>query len=143
VILVDINILVYAVNTEFDEHSKIRDWLDQQLTGPARVGLPWHSLLGFLRLVTSPRVFPKLMPISVAWRQVSDWLACETVWMPQPTERHAKVLGTLLARPGVTGNLVPDAHLAALAIEHGLTLCSTDGDFARFPNLNWFNPLAR
>jgi len=80
------------------------------------------------------------MPI--AWRQVLDWLACEPAWMPGPTERHAEVLGQLLELPGVHGALVTDAHLAALAIEHGLILCSTDGDFARFPNLRWENPLA-
>ena len=71
-----------------------------------------------------------------------DWLACESVWTPEPTEHRAQVLGGLLVQPGVHGNLVADAHLAALAMEHGLTLCSTDGDFARFPKLRWQNPLA-
>ena len=80
--------------------------------------------------------------MDAAWRQVEDWLACETVWIPQPTERHGQVLGVLLSYPGVRANLVHDAHLAALAIEHGLTLCSTDGDFARFRELKWLNPLA-
>src|SRR5664280_1531102 len=74
--------------------------------------------------------------------QVRAWLACETAWIPQPTERHADLLNELLALPGVHGNLVPDAHLAALALGHGLTLCSTDGDFARFPILRWQNPIA-
>jgi len=77
-----------------------------------------------------------------AWQQVTTWLSAETAWTPAPTERHATVLGGLQALPGLQGNLVPDAHLAALAIEHGLTLCSTDGDFARFPGLSWRNPLA-
>ena len=76
-----------------------------------------------------------------AWEQVSTWLSAETAWVPAPTERHAAVLADLLVLPGVHGNLVSDAHLAALAIEHGLTLCSTDGDFARFPGLTWRNPL--
>ena len=80
--------------------------------------------------------------MAAAWQQVSQWLACEPAWIPLPTERHGEVLGRLLAEPGMYGNLVPDAHLAALAIEHGLTLCSTDGDFARFPELKWLNPLA-
>jgi uncharacterized protein len=70
------------------------------------------------------------------------WLACDLAWVPEPTERHAAVLGGLLTLPGVRGNLIPDAHLAALAIEHGLTLCSTDGDFARFPGLAWQDPLS-
>ena len=80
--------------------------------------------------------------MAAAWEQVSTWLSAETAWIPAPTERHAAVLADLLALPGVHGNLVSDAHLAALAIEHGLTLCSTDGDFARFPGLSWRNPLA-
>ena len=79
--------------------------------------------------------------MTVTWQQVSSWLSAETVWTPEPTNRYPAVQGDLLAHPGVHGNLVPDAHLAALAIEHGLTLCSTDGDFARFPGLHWRNPL--
>ena len=79
--------------------------------------------------------------MAIAWQQVANWLSVATVWTPAPTERHAAVLGALLASPGLYANLVPDAHLAALAIEHGLTMCSTDGDFARFPGLVWFNPL--
>lgn len=80
--------------------------------------------------------------MATAWQQVLDWLGCDTVWIPQPTERHTSVLGGLLKQTGVHGNLVPDAHLAALAMEHGLTLCSTDGGFARFRELKWLNPVA-
>ena len=141
-ILVDANVLIYAHVSSVAQHNGARDWLDQELNGPAPVGLPWASLLAFLRLVTNPRVFEHPEPMTDAWRQVLAWLGCETAWIPQPTERHAEVLGELLALPGVRGNLVPDAHLAALAIEHGLTLCSTDGDFARFPRLHWVNPLS-
>ena len=141
-ILVDANILVYASNVESDQHAAARAWLDQQINGTAPVGLPWASLLAFLRLATNARVFRSPLAMAVAWQQVSRWLAAETVWTPEPTERHAALLGTLLALPGVHGNLVPDAHLAALAIEHGLNLCSTDGDFARFRGLQWRNPLA-
>jgi toxin-antitoxin system PIN domain toxin len=105
------------------------------------VGLPWPSLLGFLRLVSNPRVFERAEPIADAWAQVQAWLGCNTAWIPQPGEGHAELLGELLAVPGVQANLVPDAHLAVLAIEHGLVLCSTDSDFARFPLLRWTNPL--
>ena len=77
-----------------------------------------------------------------AWAQVTGWLSADPAWIPQATERHAEVLGQLVALPGIRGNLVHDADLAALAIEHGLILCSTDGDFARFPGLRWQNPLA-
>jgi hypothetical protein len=106
------------------------------------VGLPWPSLLGFLRLVTNPRVFERPAPIRSAWQQVEEWLDCEAAWIPAPTERHRQVLGRLVTEATVRANLVPDAHLAALAIEHGLVLASTDGDFARFPGLRFENPLA-
>jgi toxin-antitoxin system PIN domain toxin len=142
VILVDANILIYAHVRSFDQHEAAREWLDQQLNGWAMVGLPWASLLAFLRLVTNSRVFEHPESILDAWGQVRTWLACETVWSPEPTERHAQLLGEFLALPGVHGNLVPDAQMAALAVEHGLTLCSTDGDFARFRALRWLNPIA-
>lgn len=141
-ILVDANILVYSHVQSFAQHELARRWFDQQLSGSTRVGLPWASLLAFLRLVSNPRVFEHPEPISDAWRQVRHWLACEPVWIPQPTERHPDVLEELLALPGLHANLVPDAHMAALALEHGLTLYSTDGDFARFPKLRWSNPIA-
>ena len=104
--------------------------------------MPWPSLLGFLRIATNRRVFAEPAPTEEAWSLVLAWLARRPVWIPQPTERHAEILGRLLTLPGVRANLVHDAHLAALAIEHGLVLCSTDGDFARFPGLRWQNPLA-
>ena len=141
-ILVDANILIYASNEGASRHAQARDWLNDQLNGTSRFGLPWSALLAFLRLATNTRVFPRPLTMTLAWQQVSDWLACESVWTPEPTEHHAQVLGALLVLPGVHGNLVADAHLAALAMEHGLTLCSTDGDFARFPKLRWQNPLA-
>lgn len=142
-ILLDANVLIYAHVSTFSQHREARDWLDRQLSGFADVGLPWPSLLAFLRLVTNPRVFERPEPVADAWRQVRSWLTCESAWIPQPTDRHADVVSDLLALPGIHGNLIPDAHLAALAIEHGLTLCSTDGDFARFPGLNWLNPIAQ
>ena len=140
--LIDANILIYAHVSSFVQHKPARDWLDQQLNGLARVGLPWLSLVAFLRLVTNPRVFEHPEPIAEAWQQVQSWLRADTAWVPQPGERHADILDQFLALPGVHGNLVPDAHLAALAVEHGLTLYSTDGDFARFEALRWINPIA-
>jgi toxin-antitoxin system PIN domain toxin len=141
VILVDANLLVYAHVRGFAQHEAARAWLEGRLAGPAPVGLPWPSLLAFLRLVTNPRVFERPEPVADAWRQVEEWLGCAPVWVPLPSEAHREVLGRLLREPGVAGNKVPDAHLAAVAIEHGLVLCSTDGDFARFPGLRWENPL--
>lgn len=142
-ILVDANLLVYAHVTSMAQHPAARSWLDARLNGPAQVGLPWPALLSFVRLVSNPRIFEHPQPISKAWAQVEEWLTCPVVWIPQPTERHREVLGSLLTDRLTRSNLVPDAHLAALAIEHGLTLCSTDRDFAGFPNLRWDDPLRR
>jgi uncharacterized protein len=140
VILVDANLLLYAHVADFDQHPRAREWLDRRLQGPGRVGMPWPSLLGFVRIVSNPRVFPHAESPADAWRQVDDWLDADVAWVPTPTDRHRDVLATLM--PAVTSaNLVPDAHLAALAIEHGLALMSTDGDFARFPGLRWEDPL--
>lgn len=140
-ILVDANLLVYAHVASLPQHAAAHAWLDQRLNGGAPVGLPWPSLLAFLRLVTNPRIFPRPETPAGAWRQVRQWLDCPSTWIPQPTERHREVLGRLLEFQSFKANLVPDAHLAALAIEHGLTLCSTDGDFGRFAGLKWEDPL--
>jgi toxin-antitoxin system PIN domain toxin len=141
VILLDANLLVYARAATLPQHPAARQWLDRQLSGTARVGLPWQSLLAFVRIMANPRVFERPEPLSLAWRQVEEWLDQDSVWIPMPTDRHREALAGLLEQAGWSPNLVPDAHLAALAIEHGLTLCSTDGDFARFPGLRWENPL--
>jgi toxin-antitoxin system PIN domain toxin len=140
-ILLDANLLVYAHVTSLTQHHAARGWLDSRLNGPTPVGLPWPTLLSFVRLVSNPRIFEHPQPISKAWKQVNDWLTCSVVWIPQPTERHREILDSFLTDTLGRSNLVPDAHLAALAIEHGLTLCSTDRDFARFPNLRWEDPL--
>jgi len=142
VILVDVNLLLYARIADMPQHSAARDWLDGQLNGPTPVGLPWPSLLSFVRIATSPRIFRQPIPMSAAWQQVEEWLDCPVAWIPSPTERHRATLAALLHGEVSRGDLVPDAHLAALAIEHGLTLCSADGDFARFSSLHWENPIA-
>jgi len=141
VILVDANLLIYAYVESFAEHRIAQSWLDDRLNGSARVGLPWHSLLAFLRTVTNPRLFRQPVSTANAWRQVTDWLGNDSAWVPNPTDRHAEIFAAQVSLPGIQANLVHDAHLAALAIEHGLELCSTDGDFARFRELRWRNPL--
>lgn len=139
-ILVDANLLVYAHVRDVPQNEAARDWLDARLSGRTRVGLPWQSLLAFVRLVSNPRVFDRPESVSDAWTQVEAWLDAGPAWIPTPTDRHREVLAALI--PSVTkAVLMPDAHLAALAIEHGLTLASADGDFARFPGLRWQNPL--
>ncbi len=140
-ILIDANLLIYAAAPGMRQHQPASEWLDDQLNGNTAVGLPWHCLLAFLRVITNPRITSHSITAEEAWRQIVEWIECDPVWIPGPTERHREILGTLLAVPGVSGNLVPDAHLAALAIEHGLTLCSADAGFARFPGLRWVNPL--
>ncbi|CAN5164301.1 type II toxin-antitoxin system VapC family toxin [soil metagenome] len=139
--MLDANLLVYAHVRGFSQHDDARTWLDDQLTTATRVGLPWPSLLAFLRLVTNPRIFERPEPLGEAWGQVQEWLAAEPAWVPVPTPRHGDVLASLLGVSGAGGNLVPDAHLAALAVEHGVVVASTDGDFARFPGVRWVNPL--
>jgi uncharacterized protein len=141
VILVDANLLVYAHVASLPQHAAAHAWLDEQLNSSFQVGLPWPSLLAFVRLVSNPRVFQRPLAVTAAWRQVENWLGCPRVWIPGPTDRHREHLGRLLAEGGLEADLVPDAHLAALALEHGLILYSTDGDFARFGELTWRNPL--
>jgi toxin-antitoxin system PIN domain toxin len=142
VILVDANILIYATDPRSRQHEQARRWLDSQLSGDTRVGLAWESLLAFMRIVTNPRVFERSLSVAIAWRHVEEWLDCECVWAPAPGPAHRSILARLLGDLGGGPRLIPDAHLAALAIEHGLALCSSDGDFARFKGLRWINPLA-
>lgn len=139
-ILIDANLLIYAHVTNMPQHAKAKDWLDEVLNESYRVGLPWQSLLAFMRLVTNPRVFERPESTAEAWAQVKSWLDLENVWIPSPTGAHRNLLASLIAQVSES-NLVPDAHLAALAIEHGLVLCSTDGDMARFKGVTWKNPL--
>lgn len=138
-ILVDANLLIYASAPESAQHAEARVWLDERLNGSARVGLPWPSLLAFMRIVANPRLF-ETASLSHARSQVRSWLELRNTWIPTPTDAHHRILGELLEDER-SHRLVPDAHLAALALEHGLVLCSSDGDFARFPGLRWENPL--
>jgi toxin-antitoxin system PIN domain toxin len=140
-ILIDANLLIYAHVSSMPQHKVSAAWLDRHLNETSRVGLPWQSLLAFVRIVSNPRVFSKPLSPGKAFEQVLAWLELENVWTPGPTEKHAKILEGLLAGPAGASSLVPDAHLAALAMEHGLTLCSSDGDFYRFSGLRIENPL--
>lgn len=140
-ILVDTNLLVYALDEASPFHEAGRRWLEDRLNGPTGVGLPWPVLTGFVRIVSNPRISPKPMPIPRAWSQVREWLDLDVTFTPEPTPEHSRILAGLM--PTVTRpELVPDAHLAALAIQYGLVLCSADADFERFEGLAWENPLA-
>jgi toxin-antitoxin system PIN domain toxin len=142
VVLVDANLLLYAVNESDPHHQAALDWVTDQLNGTGRVALPWQSLGAFLRISTHPRAWPRPLSAGAAWSLVDDWLSAPATWVPSPEGRHSAILAALITRHELTGNLVPDGMLAALAIEHGLTVCSVDSDFARFDEIAWANPLA-
>jgi toxin-antitoxin system PIN domain toxin len=108
---------------------------------PARVGLPWPSLLAFVRIRTNPPAFERPLPPDEAWSRITACLAAPAAWVPNPTERHADVLGKLIVEHHLGSSMIPDAHLAALAIEHGVGVCSADTDFARSTGLEWVNPI--
>ena len=139
--LVNAKLLVYAHVADFDQHRTTYTWLDDRLNDTTPLGLPRSSLLAFARLVSNPRIFERPELIATAWQQVEPWFDAPASWIPLATDRHRKVLAQLLKTPNLRANHIPDAHLAALATEHGLPLCSTDTDFARFPDLTWENPL--
>lgn len=141
--LLDANVLLFAVDERSPFHTTCRTWLEAALNGPRRVGMPWASLLAFLRVATNPRAVELPLSPEGAWSHVERWIAAANAWIPTPGPGHAEILGELIRRHRVSGNLLPDAHLAALAIEHGLTVISTDSDFARFPEVRWENPLIR
>ena len=141
-ILIDANLLVYAHVASMPQHRTAISWLDQKLNGTAVVALPWQSLLSFARLVTNPRLFERPLSVVTAWQQIESWLNCPVVRIPNPGERYREILARLMAISVDRSNLIPDAQLAALAIENGFILCSSDRDFARFSELTWENPLA-
>jgi toxin-antitoxin system PIN domain toxin len=140
--IIDANLLLFATNPESPFHVRANRWLTRQLNGESRVGLPWDSLSAFLRVATNPRAFERPMQPGAAVDQIEDWLASDLAWIPTPTDSHARILGALIRRYELRGNLIPDARLAALAIEHGVEICSADTDFARFTEVRWRNPLA-
>jgi toxin-antitoxin system PIN domain toxin len=142
VIVVDLNLLLYAVNSDAPHHRGARAWWQATLDADEPVGLAWVVVLGFVRIATNPRILPHPIQADQALEVVDEWLAGPPVRLLEPTERHWPILADLLRPLGAAGNLVTDAHVAALAIEHGATLCSTDNDFSRFPGLRWRNPLA-
>ena len=138
--IVDANVLLYAVDEQSRFHSAARTWLEGAMNGVERVGLPWASLMAFQRIITHPRVTANPLTPADAWSFVAGWLDCDQAWVPAPGRRHADVLARLLIEGDLRGNLVTDAHLAALAIEHGTPICSFDSDFARFEGLIWIHP---
>lgn len=139
--LVDLNLLLYAVDEDSPQHGRARPWLEEVLSGTEEVGLAWIVLLGFVRISTNPVILKYPLGSDQALDYIDGWLAQPSANVIHPTERHAAHLRELLEPLGTAGNLTSDAHLAALAIEHGGELCSADTDFSRFTGLRWHNPL--
>ena len=140
-ILVDANLLLYAYHPKTEQHEKSRRWLEAVLSGTDVVGFAWLTLWAFVRISTNPRVFENPLSASEAADAVSSWLDQPVSTILQPGERHWDILRAVARDGQAVGPLFMDAVLAAIAMEHGATLCTTDRDFARFPGLKWTNPL--
>jgi uncharacterized protein len=138
--VVDANVLLYAVNSDTVHHRASGAWLDRSLSGADRVGFSWVALLAFLRLATRETLFPRPLSPGQAVRQVKEWLGAPGAVLVNPSPRHADVLSGLLASAGTAGNLVNDAHLAALAVENRADVVSYDADFGRFEGVRWRRP---
>jgi len=142
VILVDANLLIYAIDSDAPNHARARKWLEDSLSGTAVIGLAWIVILAFLRLTTRPGILARPLRLEAALEFVDEWLSQPCVEAVGPGPGHWAVLRNLLKTTGAAGNLTSDAHLAALAIESGSTVHSTDNDFKRFPGIEHVNPLA-
>jgi toxin-antitoxin system PIN domain toxin len=142
-IITDVNLLLNAYNRAFPDHLAARKWWEDSMNDRQAIGLPWVTILGFVRMMTNPRVMLNPMTVETAILAAESWLDQPNVEVVEPGPRHSVILFRLLRQAGVAGNLTTDAHLAALAIEHQARLASTDADFARFPDVRWFNPLVR
>jgi toxin-antitoxin system PIN domain toxin len=140
-ILLDANILLYAYNADVPEHGAISAWLEEVFAGPERVGAPWVSLWAFLRVSTNARLTRRPLAVSAAFEIVRDLIAQSNVAIVDPGSRHVEILRAVAVESRVSGPHMTDAALAALAIEHGAMLASTDRGFARFKGLRWVNPL--
>lgn len=140
--LVDLNVLLYVVNEDSHRHRAALDWWNAAINGDETIGLPWVVLLGFLRISTNPRVFPRPLEVDDAIAKINTWLSLENVRVLRESDSHWEILRSLISKAGTAGNLTTDAHLAALAIGHAAVLVSCDSDFGRFKGLRWENPLS-
>jgi hypothetical protein len=139
--LVDANLLLYAHDELSDRHAASREWFEDAIAD-GQVRFAWTTIWAFLRISTNSRASAHPLTIAQAMDIVDGWLAQPSAGILEPGERHATILAGLLRDGQITGPLVMDAALAAIAIEHGATLCTTDRDFSRFLNLDWTNPIA-
>jgi toxin-antitoxin system PIN domain toxin len=141
-IVPDVNLLIYAVDRDSPLHPRAKRWWEDSLSGTETIGLCWNVLLAFLRITTRQGPLRHPLSLTQAFDLIDDWLDQPSVTVLYPGRGHSRFLRDLLGPLGVGGNLTSDAHLAAIAIEHGAELCSLDTDFARFRGLRWRNPLA-
>jgi len=141
VTLLDANVLLYNHNEDAAQHEAIVAWLGEQRTIGETIGLSWITLWAFLRVSTNPKLWPVAKSVDDAWQIVQEWMRHPAVVMVEPGARHAEILENLMGAERVTGPKVTDAALAALAIEYGAVLASTDRDCRRFPTLRWVNPV--
>ncbi len=139
--IIDLNLLIYAINKDAPNHQKASTWWEKCLSEVETIGLAWIVLLGFLRITTNSQIMPHPLDHIQAIQLIDDWVQQPPVQIISPSERHWSILQKLLLDMGTASNLTTDAHLAALAIERGAVLYSVDSDFSRFPNLKWINPL--
>lgn len=140
-ILSDANLLIYAVNADSPQHKLARRWLEQSLSGTTSFGFTWTVMLAFLRITTHPKILQQPLSPEQAMTYLDGWLQQPCVTILQPGRNHWPILRNLINASGTAGNLTSDAHLAALAIEHGYSIYSADYDFQRFPGLTHVNPL--
>ncbi|MEM7482824.1 MAG: type II toxin-antitoxin system VapC family toxin [Acidobacteriota bacterium] len=140
-ILPDVNVLIHAHNQDSPIHQDALRWWQECLAGRIGVGLAWVTLLGFLRISTHRRILASPLPHRLVLQDIGRWLELPHVHIPHPSERHFQILSRFIDQAGTAGNLTTDAHLAALAIDRGYVLHSTDRDFGRFDGLRWINPL--
>lgn len=139
--VVDLNLLIYATNSDAPDHQHAREWWERAIASDETIGLAWVVLLGYLRITTRPGLLPRPLSVPQATGVIDEWLNQPVTIVLLPGERHWSILKSLLQPIGAAGNLTTDAHLAALAIEQGATLYSSDRDFARFADLKYQNPL--
>jgi toxin-antitoxin system PIN domain toxin len=141
VILVDANLLLYAEDSLSEHHKMARAWWDDQLSGLNPVCLCWPVLKAFIRIGTNPRLHRRPLTSKEACDRIQSWFDQPCARLIQPTENHWMLFQKMIRESNAAGNLISDAHLAALAVEHNCVLYSTDADFARFRGLKWKNPL--
>jgi uncharacterized protein len=140
-ILLDANVLIYAIDVDAAHHKTVRRWMERTLSGSLQVGMAWVAVLAFLRITTHPKVMHSPLRPEAAIAYLDEWFALPCVGLVAPGDRHWSIMKNLIAGAGTAGNLTTDVHLAALAIEHGYAIASTDNDFRRFSGLKCVNPL--